>query len=139
MNTFDIGIYKIVLLAYPKNRVVYVGQSRCIKKRIWEHKNSLKHNKHVNPHLQNLYNKHGAHNIRFELIKECSIQDLDSVEQFYIDELMPECNIIRDVKCLHDKFIFKKEQPIIDSNLPGLELNYTPQVWHRWVYGSGRK
>jgi hypothetical protein len=61
------------------------------------------------------------------------------MEQLYIDELKPECNIVRDVKNWSDRFSFVDEPVMLDFSLPGLELDWKPKEWHRWVYGGGKR
>lgn len=138
MEDLGIGIYKIVLITFPVNRVVYVGQSKYLSERISIHKKLLIKKKHHNSHLQNIFNKYGLSNLRWEIICNCGLSELNALEQFYIDELNPECNIIRDVLDMSNKRVFVDEPPMLDMTLPGLELDWKPLPWHRWVYGSGR-
>lgn len=133
----EVGVYKISLVAFPKNRILYVGQSKYLSDRIRNHKYELKKNTHRNPHLQNVFNKYNLSSMRFEILEECLISKLDEIEQRYIDELAPECNIVRDVKNRYDKFQHR-ESTMLDFDLPGLELDWSPQPWHVWVYGCGR-
>lgn len=133
-----VGVYKILLLSFPKNRILYVGQSKYLSHRFRTHRQLLKSDKHHNPYLQNIYNKHGLAGIKFEIICTCRVAELDTLEQFYIDELKPECNIVRDVKKFHEQFVFRDEPAMLDINLPGLELDWVPKPWHVWVYGCGR-
>lgn len=136
-----VGIYKIVMMAFPKPRVLYVGQSKYLRQRIRQHKELLKTGKHHNPHLQNIFDKHGFSGMVFETICNCNISELDTLEQFYIDELNPECNIVRDIANWNEYITKRKEdQPVLlDCEVIGLELDWKPQKWHKWVYGSGRR
>lgn len=136
---WGVGIYKITMRAYPKPRILYIGQSKYLKERIRDHKVLLRKGKHHNQHLQNIYNKHGFSGMVFEVICNCSISELDTMEQFYIDELKPECNIVKDVRNFYEKFYIPKETVLMDTDVVGLELDWHPQNWHKWVYGSGRK
>ncbi len=138
MEDSGVGIYKILLIAYPKNRILYVGQSKYLRERLATHKKLLRIERHHNPHLQNIYNRHGNSGIRYEIICECRVSELNTLEQFYIDELNPECNIVRDVTDFTKRFEFKDEPAMLDIELPGLELDWKPKLWHRWVYGAGR-
>lgn len=87
------GIYMI------KNQIdnkKYIGSSINLRTRLNKHKNDLLKNKHSNIKLQRAYNKHGGNNFIFEVI----IYTLDKthlipVEQFYIDFLNPEYNILK--------------------------------------------
>lgn len=59
--------------------------------------NTFLHNRHINQHLQNAYNKYGRE--CFEIIETVEItdnikQDLLDREQFWIDNIKPEYNIL---------------------------------------------
>ena len=81
-----IGIYKIENLINGK---VYIGQSVNIKERWNEHKlinsrtskDALKKQKYP---LYLAFQKYGLENFSFEVLEECSLEDLDTKEQFYI-------------------------------------------------------
>ena len=73
------GIYKI---KSPSNKV-YIGQSINIekRKRIYKYYDSYV-NSH-GPKIHNSLNKYGFENHIFEVIEECSIEDLDSRETYW--------------------------------------------------------
>lgn len=79
-----IGIYGI------KNKVngkIYVGQSSNVKARLYNHKSALKHDMHMNDHLQKAWNKYGEFNFNFFIIEELdSIDKLNEKEIFWIDK-----------------------------------------------------
>lgn len=52
----DVGIYVIVS---PSGKI-YVGQSKKLRKRLYEHSRLLRRGKHSNSYLQNSYNKYGS-------------------------------------------------------------------------------
>jgi group I intron endonuclease len=58
------GIYYIK--AYECN---YVGSTRSLKKRLLEHLNTLKKNKHDNPRMQNIFNKYGIKEFYFSILE----------------------------------------------------------------------
>jgi group I intron endonuclease len=76
-----VGIYKMVNI---ETGLVYIGQSEDIDYRKGEHFRRLKYNRHENPHLQNSYNKHGYDGFVFEVVEECSIEELNEKEKYYI-------------------------------------------------------
>ena len=80
------GIYRITCLATDK---IYIGSSTSVQRRFYQHRTELKHNTHVNPHLQNAFNKYGMRNFIFEILEECSVEELQDLEKKYLDELQP--------------------------------------------------
>ena len=74
-------IYSITNIANGKK---YIGQSVDVKSRIRNHKWALKHDCHINDHLQKSFNKYGEDCFVFEIICECSEENLDRFERFYI-------------------------------------------------------
>lgn len=77
------GIYRILCL---ENNKAYVGQAVIIKNRIRDHKARLRNNKHCNIYLQNSWNKYGENSFTFETLELTSLEDLDTREQFWMDE-----------------------------------------------------
>lgn len=76
------GIYVITNILNNKK---YVGSSVNTEKRLYNHKNYLINNKHQNSKLQNAWNKYGSINFKFELLEECSTENLLVREQHYLD------------------------------------------------------
>ena len=73
-----IGIYRITI-----NNKVYIGQSVNIYKRKTYHESYIKRNKHANAYMQRAFNKYN--DFKFEVIEECSIEELDERECYWID------------------------------------------------------
>lgn len=76
-----IGIYKI---ENQVNGKIYIGQSINIEQRWYNHRNELNGNRHCNRHLQNSWNKHGEKNFKFEIIEECTLDNIDEKEIYWI-------------------------------------------------------
>lgn len=76
-----IGIYQILNATNGKR---YIGQSINIESRLNHHKEMLINNQHFNKHLQNSFNKYGLENFIFEVLEECSKEDLSIRERYYI-------------------------------------------------------
>ena len=85
-------IYKI------QNRVnskIYVGSTQNIQERWDYHKRQLRNDRHGNIHLQNAFNKYGVDSFEFSVIEEVKdIENLIDREQYYMDNLEPEYNMI---------------------------------------------
>lgn len=86
------GIYKI---ENKSNGVFYIGQSVDLNKRKIEHFYKLRKGKHNNKYMQNSFNKWGIENFTFEVLYYCNPDELDYYEQYYVDTLNPEFNVLR--------------------------------------------
>lgn len=75
------GIYSIT---NKINGKIYIGQSVNIRKRWNIHKSLLNRDIHPNEHLQSSWNKYGADNFDFKLIKCCKSRYLDRFEKLQI-------------------------------------------------------
>lgn len=82
-----VGIYKITNLVNGK---IYIGQSIDIQRRFWEHR-CISHES--NAHLKNALRKYGKENFKYEVLEECSEEQLDEKERYYISTLNPEYNV----------------------------------------------
>lgn len=78
-----IGIYKITCIVTDE---FYIGQSRNIEHRWEQHRKNWRVNLHTRK-MQNCYNLHGEDAFTFEVLELCTIQQLDILEQHYIDTL----------------------------------------------------
>lgn len=72
------GIYKITNLM---NNKVYIGQSTNIYKRWYDEKRLTS----INKHLKNAFTKYGIDNFSFEILEECSEDELNIKEKEYIE------------------------------------------------------
>lgn len=75
-----IGIYKITNMI---NNKVYIGQAQDIKRRWKEHRFSSKQGSTV---LYLAMRKYGIENFSFEIIEECSMEEMSEKEIFYIKQ-----------------------------------------------------
>ena len=80
-----IGIYKIT---NKINGKFYIGQSVNIKRRFMEHKTPHGRMTSIKLAIQ----KYGKENFLFEVIEECSVQNLDEREVYWIALLKPHYN-----------------------------------------------
>lgn len=88
------GIYMII--NYVNNHR-YVGSSKNLSQRLWEHRANLRHNKHDNPHLQNAWNKYGEISFNYVILEKCNEEERFEREQYYVNVLKPEYNICVEV------------------------------------------
>lgn len=105
------GVYKITNITNGK---FYIGSSKDIQYRWYQHRRNLNDNTHNNLHLQNAWNLYGSKNFKFEIIEECSEGVRFEREQYYLDTLHPfderGYNIVRRISKEHssDNYITKK-------------------------------
>lgn len=84
------GIYKILNIVTGD---FYIGSAMNIRSRISKHKSMLKNKQHVNPILQNAWNKYGPDAFTIEILEETTKEQNLLVEQKYLDMLKPKYNI----------------------------------------------
>ena len=73
------GIYRITI-----NNTYYYGQAVDMGRREAHHRSRLAADGHVNPQLQNAYNKH--QDFSFEVVLVCETNELNRYEQFFLDQ-----------------------------------------------------
>ena len=83
------GVY---LLEFS-NGDFYVGRSVNIKDRMISHRCKLKHNKHGNKFMQNVYNKYG--DFQYKLLEEVPPELQGDREIYWINELTPPLNLTK--------------------------------------------
>jgi group I intron endonuclease len=106
----QLGIYKISHLSKPD--LFYIGSASANRKvkdcqkgfyrRFLEHLHFLEHNKHTSKYLQNVVNKYGLQDVRFEILEIIETEDRNFIlerEQYYLDLLKPAYNSSTLAKC----------------------------------------
>jgi group I intron endonuclease len=84
------GIYKIT---NTQNGKFYIGSSKDVDRRWWEHKNDLNKKAHINTKLQNAWNFYGENQFKFEIIEEIIDEKLLlEREQHYLNVFEPYRN-----------------------------------------------
>ncbi len=78
----QIVIYKIVNLL---NNKIYIGQTKNFRKRKYYHILSLNKGKSRCRRLQNSWSKHGESSFKFEIIENCTLNNLSDREIYWID------------------------------------------------------
>lgn len=79
------GIYQII---NSKNGKYYVGSSKSIYNRIYNHKTNLRLGKHGNTHLQHAWDKYGEESFYYkilEICEDCSKEFLEEREDYWIN------------------------------------------------------
>lgn len=78
------GIYMIKNIVNGK---VYVGKSFDINGRWRHHRYELNKGAHVNNHLQSAWNKYGEDSFEFSIVEECSEDELNNKEIYWIKKM----------------------------------------------------
>ena len=91
MNTG--GIYNIQSNINPER--CYIGSAVDFKRRWVRHLEALRRNKHHSIMLQRHFNKYGETDLQFNILAECSPEELLSEEQYYFESYKPYFNICR--------------------------------------------
>lgn len=81
-NEKQSGIYSIINTINDK---VYVGKSKNLYQRKYQHFVQLKSGKHPNEHLQSSVNKYGVENFYYNVIEFCNEDVLGEREYYWID------------------------------------------------------
>lgn len=76
------GIYAII--CKPTNKL-YIGQSINIRGRKASHLRDLLSGKHCNSYLQNTFNKYGRSNFAFQVLENCTREELNAKEAYWIN------------------------------------------------------
>jgi len=85
------GIYTIT---NTSNGHRYVGSAVDIRQRWFQHKSLLLGERHDNIHLQRAWNKYGEAAFKFEVLERWEPEFLISMEQWWMNMLAPEYNIL---------------------------------------------
>jgi group I intron endonuclease len=118
-----VGIYKIT---NKINGKFYIGSSKQIERRWWEHQNDLNKNKHVNQKLQSAWSQHGSNEFEFTIIETVDESQLLIREQFYLDTFKPHLigYNISDTASGGDNFTNNPNKEDIRQRLSDLNLEY---------------
>lgn len=80
---------------------MYIGSTSDLNVRWDHHRIQLRANRHHNKHLQAAWNKYTKDAFKFEIIEECTINDLIEREQYWIDILNVVTNGYNKRKIAH--------------------------------------
>lgn len=72
----------------------YVGSSRNLKHRKVSHFSGMKNGTHENYKVQKEYDAYGIVGFRWEILEVCDVEDLIVREQYWLDSIKPELNIL---------------------------------------------
>lgn len=98
LNKFKSSLCGIYIIKNNITNECYIGQSKNIKRRIFDHKNKLKNNKHMYKNgeptlLQKAWNKYGEENFSFDVVEFCNDDELNEREEYWIK--FYKCNRVK--------------------------------------------
>jgi group I intron endonuclease len=86
------GVYKITNTVSGN---YYIGSSKALQARWARHRTELRTGRHHSPQLLRAYARHGQDALKFEVLLECSVENLLMYEQILLDGLKPAYNSAR--------------------------------------------
>lgn len=98
----------------------YVGSAEKLNYRLWDHKHRLIKNNHANRYLQNFVNKYGIDNIYYEILEKVGLNNLIEREQYYMDTLKPEFNILLVAGSSKGVVMSQEQKDKISKNRKGI-------------------
>lgn len=115
------GVYLIQNLV---NNKVYVGASKNVRSRLWDHKWQLKAGVHHNAHLQCAFNECGEKNFSFEVLEYCEEEFIFSQENYW-------CNMLNS----HNR----KYGYNLDSTSPSGKSGVSDETRRKMSEGAGKR
>ncbi len=85
-NKLGSGVYEI----YDNEISLYIGSSKTLTRRIWNHKSYIKNPSSAQPSVAYLYPLLQQHNCSFRVLEQCD--NYKEKEQHYINKLKPKYN-----------------------------------------------
>lgn len=113
------GIYYWEVVGGNTNKIgwKYIGQSEDIVRRKKEHKTELKSGISSSPKLQKYYNKYGKNSLRFGILHECEIIELNFYEKFWIKCFDSYQNGLNCTEGGHNSVSDKLRKPCLFKNM----------------------
>lgn len=85
LNYEDDTIAVYALVNETTNKM-YIGSSISLRKREIQHMCLLNNGRHVNPHLQQSFNKYGANSFKFKVVEHATLDTLIEKEGYWIEK-----------------------------------------------------
>lgn len=108
------GIYSIFNYVNGKR---YIGSSKELYNRFYEHLYNLRNQKSHNKHLQSAWNKYGEDAFIFEVLEYCNVDKQFEREQFFMDFMCPEYNLTPQVVACVGRTLSTEEKQKISNTL----------------------
>ena len=108
------GAYLIFNLVNGKR---YVGSSKDIYKRFYEHIHNMNNQKGHNAHLQSAWNKYGEDNFQFCVLEYTDEEKQYEIEQYFINTIKPEYNLSLNVEANINRIVSSETRAKISNTL----------------------
>lgn len=115
------GIYRLSIGEHS-----YIGSSKNLYSRLYEHRTDLLKNRHTNPFLQKVVNKYGVESIVIDIIELCNKDIRIQREAYWIKELKSDMNLKDPVTCELSESSKKK---LSESVRRGIEMGRYVQIF----------
>lgn len=116
----DLNYSGIYCIKNTINSKCYIGSAKKLNYRLWNHRHKLLKGTHVNNHLQNFVNKYGIDTLIVEVLEKVDITSLLVREQYYIDTLKPEFNILKIAGSSIGTIMSEEQKIKISNNRKGI-------------------
>lgn len=127
------GVYRIT---NKNNGKFYIGSSRSIFSRWFNHTCDLKNNNHTNYKLQRAFNKYGMKSFTFEVVELHEPEGLNKREQYYLDTLCRAQEYIKGTSSFFNQGTYNIK-PLVEG-LVGLPKRYESIIKANRSRGIGR-
>lgn len=121
------GIYIIYVSTHT-----YIGSAKNIYNRMQEHRKCLRKNRNENQKFLNAYNKYGESETCWDILEECSVNDLLIREEWWISHLNSDLNINKYPTKIPTNCNFNDKngnsKPVYQYDLDGNFINEYPSV-----------
>jgi len=120
------GIYKITNTI---NKKYYIGSAYDLYKRFKDHRSALESNRHHNKQLTRFVKKYGLNKLKFELLEECNIENLELKEQYYISNTKNIFNETMNVKaCNRGKKLSEEHKQRISKSIKAKHIKRSDET-----------
>jgi group I intron endonuclease len=83
------AIYLITCQRPGKLPLYYVGQSQGVRKRLNQHRASMRRGNHHNRRMQHCFEMYGEAAFVFEVLEDCAVSELDARESWWLEWMAP--------------------------------------------------
>lgn len=120
----------------------YIGQTINFYNRKHDHLSCLRHGRHQNTYLQHAWNKYGENNFAVYILQECTKDELDKLERYYIAKFCTNDRCYgynRESGGNSRKFVSNNTRQLISQNHADVSGENNPMFGHKLTKESIEK